>query len=114
MDTFREQLARLREMVARNERCFGRDIMIVPELCGDGISVTRLQREEIDALTELLRRWDCLDVHSCYRCGESTTLGTAWCQGCLDAAAEHKRRYPPKKTSLRPPRPGNLVRHTRA
>ncbi len=58
MDTFREQLARLREMVARNERCFGRDIMIVPELCGDGISVTRLQREEIDALAELLRRWD--------------------------------------------------------
>jgi len=44
-------------------------------------------------------------AHPCYRCGTLTTLGTAWCQTCLDEAAEHKRRYPPIKPKPAIPKP---------
>lgn len=36
--------------------------------------------------------------HRCYRpgCETMTTLGTAWCQACLDEAAKEQQRYPRK------------------
>lgn len=37
--------------------------------------------------------------HKCYRCGKMTTLGTAWCQLCLDNAAEERRLHPPRPRS---------------
>lgn len=41
--------------------------------------------------------WWMAEVHACYRCGKPTTLGTAWCQICLDEAADNRRKYPPRK-----------------
>jgi hypothetical protein len=35
-------------------------------------------------------------THPCYRCGKPTSLGTAWCQACLDEADEHRKLYPRK------------------
>ncbi len=70
-----------------------------------------MKQEQFDRVLELLDRIARaleLDVaqraHACYRCGRMTTLGTAWCQPCLDAAEEHRRVYPPRK---KPPLPGS-------
>jgi hypothetical protein len=35
--------------------------------------------------------------HKCYRCRKWTTLGTAWCQDCLDEHAEMEARRPKPK-----------------
>lgn len=46
-------------------------------------------------------------AHRCYRrgCGKMTTLGTAWCQDCLDKADAEKKLHPPRPPLPRP-KPG--------
>lgn len=69
-----------------------------------------------EALREAAARLRALSVpgrpaHRCYRpgCGAMTTLGTAWCQKCLDEAKEEQRRYPPRP-KLPMPKPGTRWR----